>query len=409
MMKWVGSAVFGLLVATATAEDWPQWGGPARDHASKEKNLLQAWPSAGPKQLWLNRDAGLGYAGVSIAKGKLFTMGARENKEYLIAIDASSGEELWSAEVGPFLRNSWGDGPRGTPTVDGDQVFAMSGRGILVAANIADGKLLWQKTMEDLGGKVPNWGYTESVLVEDGKVYCTPGGSQGAIAALDKMTGEVRWQSKEFTEPAQYASIVPADINGTRQLIQLTMEALVGVKASDGSVLWQSPWPGRTAVIPSPVVRDNFVYITSGYGVGSKLLKIGPNNQPEEIYMNKVMKNHHGGVVLIGEHVYGYSDGSGWICQDFKTGEEVWADKSLGKGAVIFADGRLYCLDESTGTVALAEASPQAWREHGRFTLEPQTKNRAPRGKIWMHPVVANGKLYLRDQELLFCFDVAAK
>lgn len=398
--------VTGVFTATALAGDWPQWRGPGRDDVSKEKGLLQSWPEGGPERVWLFEKAGLGYGGPAIADGKLYIMGARGGTEFLIALDANEGRELWTAEIGPLYRNRWGDGPRGTPAADGDRVYTLGGQGALICARTSDGQVLWKKTMSDLGGEVPGWGYTESVLVQDGKVYCTPGGEEGAIAALDKMTGEVVWQSKEFTEGAQYSSIIPADHNGTRQLIQLTMNDLVGIRAEDGKLLWKSDWPGRTAVIPTPIYHDGHVYITSGYGVGCKLVKIGENG-PEEIYDNNVMKNHHGGVLLLDGKVYGHSDGVGWVCQDFMSGEEVWSEKGkLGKGAVTYADNRLYCLEEDSGTVALLEASPEGYKEHGRLTLEPQSEQRSRSGRIWTHPVVSNGKLYLRDQEYLFCFDV---
>lgn len=409
MTKFFGLA-FLAGALSASALDWPQWGGPDRNHISTETGVLKKWPEGGPKKDWQVTDTGIGYSGLSISKGKLFVMGGRDGTERLIAKDTATGKDLWTAEIGPVFKNDpWGDGPRGTPTVDGGQVYTMGGQGILIAAQAADGKILWRKDMKDLGGKIPGWGYTESVLVEDGKVYCTPGGSQGAIAALDKLTGEVRWQSKDFTEPAQYSSIVPANINGARHLVQLTMKELVGIDAKNGAVLWRSPWAGRTAVIPSPIVKDNFVYITTGYGVGCKLVKIGPDNKPEDVYENKVMKNHHGGVVLIGEHLYGHSDGPGWICQNFKTGEEVWAAKNLGKGALVAANGQLYCVDEGSGTVVLADASPKGWQEQGRFAQGPKSSLRSPRGQFWTHPVVANGKLYLRDQENLACFDISGK
>ena len=285
------------LVFSGIAGDWPQWGGPNRDHISKEAGLLQKWPEGGPKRIWLSEKGGVGYAGFSVVEGQLFTMGARDGKEQLLAFGANDGKELWAADLGDILKNDWGDGPRGTPTVDGDRVYALGGKGKLVAASVKDGKILWTKSLTaDLGGKVPGWGYTESVLVEGGVVYCTPGGSKGTIAALDKMTGELKWQSSEVTEPAHYSSIVPTDLNGSRQLIQLTEKQLTSVNAKDGKLLWKSPWPGRTAVIPTPVVSGNQVYITTGYGVGSKLVKVDAGNKPSDVFENKVMKNHHGGV-----------------------------------------------------------------------------------------------------------------
>ncbi len=397
------------LVAVGTQADWPQWRGPDRTDVSRETGLRKSWPKAGPNLAWLYKDAGLGYSGPAIVAGKLFTMGLRQGAEFLLALDARQGAELWSAKIGGALKNNWGDGPRGTPTVDADRVYALGGQGSLICARLADGKILWEHSMKEFGGRTPGWGYTESVLVDSNKVVCTPGGAKGTIVALDKMTGQLVWQSKDLTDGAQYASLIPANDHGTRQYIQLTMEHVAGVSAADGKLLWTSDWPGRTAVIPTPIFHEGQVYVTAGYGVGSKLVKLGPNDQVSEVYFNKVMKNHHGGVILVDGYVYGHSDGVGWVCQNFQTGEEVWAERSaLGKGAIAYADGMLYCLAESNGTVALIEASPKGWMEHGRFKLDPQSSLRSPQGRIWTHPVITGGRLYLRDQELLFCYDVKA-
>jgi outer membrane protein assembly factor BamB len=396
------------LSASAAGSDWPQWRGPDRTDVSKETGLLKSWPAAGPKRVWLFENAGQGYSGPAIANGKYFTLGTRDGSEILLVLDANTGKELWTAKLGEILDNGWGDGPRGTPTVDGDRVYALSGPGELVCLKVADGKILWKASMKELGGKRPNWGYTESVLVDGPHVLCTPGGAQGTVAALDKLTGKVVWQSKELTEAAHYSSIVPATINGQAQLVQRNEKTVFGLAPKDGKLLWQTTFPGRTAVIPTPIIRGNDVYVTAGYGAGSKLVRIGADNKVTEVYENKVMKNHHGGVVLIGDHVYGHND-NGWVCQDFATGAEVWMNKSLGKGAVSSADGMLYCLDEKTGAVVLAAASPTGWKESGRFTLDPQSKIRSPKGHIWTHPVISHGKLYLRDQELVYCFDISGK
>jgi outer membrane protein assembly factor BamB len=327
----------------------------------------------------------------------------------LLAINSNTGKEIWASPLSDILSNGWGDGPRSTPTVDADRVYAMSGKGTLVCASVKDGKILWQKTMAELGGKIPNWGYTESPLVDGKLVACTPGGPQGAIAAFDKMTGVLAWQSTEFTDGAQYSSLVPADINGVHQFVQLTQQSVVGVSAKDGKMLWKTDWVGKTAVIPTPIVKSNAIYVTSGYGAGCMEIKIGANNAVEKVFENKVMKNHHGGVILVGDYLYGHSDGAGWVCQDFATGNEVWSHREFGKGAIGCADGMLYCLEETSGTVALVEASPKGWNERARFTLSPQTTIRNPKGHIWTHPVISNGKLYLRDQDLIFCFDVKGK
>lgn len=402
--------VLGSLVrpaARAASSDWPQWRGTDRSGVSQETGLLKTWPAGGPKRVWLYGRAGLGYSGPAIANGKLFTLGTRDGNEVLLALDAETGKELWTASLGRVLQNDWGDGPRGTPAVDGDRVYALSGPGTLVCANAADGKILWRTSMDALGGEEPNWGYTESVLVDGPRVLCTPGGSRGTVAALDKLTGKLLWQSKEFTEAAHYSSIVPAQINGTAQYVQRTERNVVGIAAETGKLLWQTSFAGRTAVIPTPIVRGNEIYVTAGYGSGCKLVRIGSDNRVTTVYENKVMKNHHGGAILVGDHVYGHGD-PGWICQDFKTGESVWTSRSLGKGALGYADGMLYCLEEGTGNVALVEATPAGWKEHGRFKPEPQSKIRSSQGRIWTHPVISNGKLYLRDQDLIYCYDVKA-
>jgi outer membrane protein assembly factor BamB len=406
----IGVVLSATNFLEGAGKGWPHWRGPDRTGVSSETGLLQSWPKEGPKRLWLYRDAGIGYSSFSVVGDRLYTLGARGDKEYIIAVDVTKGKDVWVKEIGAILTNGWGDGPRGTPTVDGSRVYAMGGVGNLVCVNAADGEVIWNKTMGDLGGSAPGWGFTESVLVDGNLVVCTPGGPQGAIAALNKKTGEVVWQSKEFTSGAQYPSIIPADNHGVHQYIQLTMESLVGIGAADGKLLWKVDFAGSTAVIPTPIFRDGAAYATSGYGAGCKLIQLDAEQKPTEIYVNKKMKNHHGGVVLLGDHLYGYSDGVGWACQDFKSGELLWNDKTqLSKGSLTCADGRLYCLEEKSGIVGLLEASPKGYKEHGRFTLDPLTTLRKPSWGIWAHPVVADGKLYLRDQELLFCYDVKAK
>lgn len=400
-------AIAALTLSVANAADWPQWRGPSRNDRSPDTGLLKEWPKDGPKRAWLFDNAGLGYAGYSISGGKLFTMGLRKDQEYLIAIDTANGKELWAAEAGPRYPNNWGDGPRMTPTVDGDRIYAIGGQGLLVCASANDGKVIWSKSLvTDLGGKLQMWGYTESPLITDKAVICTPGGSDGTMAALDKKTGELLWRTKDITAEAQYSSPILVTHAGKPQVIQLVMKQVFGVDPANGALLWQHEFPGRTAVIPTPIYKDGIVYVTAGYGVGCMAVQLGADNAVTPLYDNKVMKNHHGGVVLVGDHLYGHSDGYAWVCQDFKTGKEVWAHRGFGKGAIHYADGMLYCLDEATGAVALVEASPAGWNEKGRFTLDPQSSQRSPQGRIWPHPVVLDGKLYLRDQEYLYCYEV---
>ena len=372
-----------------------------------EKGLLQDWPEGGPKKMWTVNDAGLGYSGVTVQAGSLYTMGAFDKKEMLLAYNSSSGEKLWEVHVGELLTNGWGDGPRMSPTISNGKIYALGARGNLLCVLAKNGKLVWRKSLvDDLGGKVPGWGYTESVLVDQGKVICTPGGKDGAIAALDADSGRTIWRTKSFTDGAQYSSPISIIHLGKKQYVQLVMKNIVGIDPGNGSVLWKSKWPGKVAVIPTPIFSNGHVYVTSGYGVGCKLVKLG-DNYPTNVYENKVMKNHHGGVIKVGEHLYGYSDGVGWACQDFKTGKLIWNEKkALGKGAIAYADNRLYCQGEGDGRLILIDASPTGWKTHGEFTISPQTKKRNPKGRIWTHPVICDGMLYLRDQEYILCYDI---
>lgn len=407
----IQSVVAGVLLAgipLSHAADWPQWQGADRKNHSPDTGLMQEWPASGPERLWLFENAGLGYAGFAIVDDTLYTMGARDNGEFLLALNARTGEEVWNTRIGDLYQNAWGDGPRGTPTVDGDHVYTLGAQGELLCVKAEDGTKVWSVSLlNDLGGKLQNWGYTESVLIDGNKVICTPGGPKGTMAALNKSTGEVIWQSDDITDDGQYSSAQVVVHNGKRQYIQLVEKRLFGVDASNGDLLWDAVFRGRTAVIPTPIYDNGYVYATAGYGVGSLLVKLADDSRSaEEVYRNTVMKNHHGGVVKVGDHVYGYSDGPGWVCQNFLTGEAVWEHDDLGKGATHFADGRLYCLEEDSGKVVLAGASPDGWSSFGEFVLEPQSIKRSNRGKVWTHPVVLDGRLYLRDQEYIYCFDV---
>ncbi len=407
------------FVAKAAAEkpaggaDWPTWRGAARDGRSPDTGLLKEWPKEGPKLLWSFEGAGKGYSSPAISGGKIYLTGSRGGKAEIICLDAATGKEQWSTPIGDDpekgYHTGWGGGPRGAPTVSEDMVYAISANGELTCVSVEKGTRKWSKKfVEDFGGKVPEWGYAESPLVDGDKLVVTPGGKDGAIVAFDKKSGKQLWRSKKLEDNAQYSSLVPADVGGKRQYIQLFMNTVAGVDAENGDVIWTSKWPGRTAVIPTPVYNDGKVYVTAGYGVGCKLVKI-EGGKAEDVWENKVMKNHHGGVVLVDGHIYGFSDGGGLLCQEFETGKEKWNQKGEGiqKGAVHYADGMLYCMDEEEGSVFLVEASPDGFKEHGRFPMPKETKLReGTQGKVWTHPVVIGGKLYLRDQDLLFCYDV---
>jgi outer membrane protein assembly factor BamB len=398
-------ALFWLSGSTLlSAADWPQWRGPGRDGLSADVDLLKAWPEKGPPLVWKTGGLGVGYSSVAVAGGRIFSMGDLKDKSQVIAFDLS-GKKLWSAPLGRTGGNY--AGTRSTPTVDGDLVFALGQFGDLACVEAKSGTKRWQRNLEkDFGGAVGGWNYSESPLVDGESVICAPGGRGGAVLALKKTTGEEVWRSKGYGDRAEYSSIVAAEIAGEKQYVHLSDRSLVGIAADSGRVLWCASRRGETAVIPTPICFDDHVYVTSGYGVGSNLFKVtksGSGFEVDEVYSNKVMVNHHGGVVKVGDHLYGYSDGKGWVCQEARTGQLVWSEKRKhGKGSISYADGMLYLRAESgDGTVVLIEATPEGWREHGRFQQPFRSGENS-----WPHPVVAGGRLYLRDMDVLLCYNV---
>lgn len=401
--------ILGPVCLVAPAADWFQWRGPNRDGHSPDTGLRKQWPPQGPPLLWKATGLGRGYSGVAVRGNRLYTLGDKGDTSYLLALNATNGAIVWSVPVGKAGAPGWGGyaGPRATPTAAGELVIAVDQWGSLVCVD-STGKELWRCHYErDLGGRRPEWGFAESPLVDGDRVVVTPGGPRGALAALDAKTGLRLWRSKQCPDQAQYASVIVAEIGGVRQYIQLTMDHVLGVAAADGRLLWQAPRKGRTAVIPTPIYSDSHVYVTSGYGVGCNLFKITARDgqfQATQLYANTVMANHHGGVVKVGDYLYGHSEGKGWVCQNFLTGTEVWTENSrLGKGSIAYADGLLICREETAGVVALVEATPEGYREKGRFTQPSRSKE-----KSWPHPVISGGKLYLRDQDLLLCYELRA-
>lgn len=392
--------------AANVAAEWPQWRGPKRDGISTETGLLKQWPAGGPKLEWKATGLGEGFSSPAIAGGKIFIMGDVAGSCSLIALDAATGKQVWTAKVGKT--GGGPPGPRCSPSVDGGLVFGIGQFGDLVCVQAATGQPVWHKSLTtDFGGGVPGWQYSESPLVDGPLVVCTPGGRRGAVVALNKTTGVPVWQCSEFKDGAHYSSLIVEEIGGIRQYIQLTSESVAGVAANNGKLLWRAARRGQTAVVATPVYADNEVFVTSSYGVGHNAFKItaaGGQFTTEQIYSGKEISDH-GGVILIGQHLYGHSDAGGWTCMEFKTGKVVWKNNGVGKGSVTCADGNLYTRSEGgKGTVALVEASPEGYKEHGRFD-QPDRSNK----NSWPHPVVCGGRLYLRDQDILLCYNVKSQ
>jgi len=402
----------------AAADDWPQWRGPKRDGISAEKGIVDSWGSNGPPILWMAKGLGQGYSSVSVASGRLYTMGDVGESSFVHALDlASKGKIVWSSRVGRSGSPPAGyAGTRATPTVDGGQIFALGQHGDLVCVQAGDGKEVWRKSLKkDLAGvMMSEWGNSESVLVDGEKVICTPGGKDGTLAALNKKTGAVLWRSVDLTDPAAYSSVIVEEIGGARQYLALTHKSVAGVAAENGKLLWRADRRGSTAVIPTPIYKDNHLFVTSGYRVGCNLFRIasdGGKFAATQVYANNDFANHHGGVVLIGDYLYGHSDQLGgkdndvWVCMEFKTGKLMWSKSGVRKGSLTAVDGKLICRSQGKrGSIALVEASPEAYKELGRFDQHERGLKEA-----WPHPVVANGRLYIRDMDVLLCYDVRKK
>jgi outer membrane protein assembly factor BamB len=411
MMMVVILVMNGMYV---NAQDWAQWRGANRDGVSKEAGLNLDWATSKPALTWVYRQAGAGFSAPVIVGTTLYGQGAAGGSDFAFAIDTQTGNQKWKQNLGKQSVLERGDGPRGSVTVDGDKLYLVRGDGQIHCLSAADGKMIWQKDFkDDFGGKMMSqWGYSESPLIDGNLVVCTPGGSQGTLVALDKNTGALVWACKEWTDDAGYSSPIIAEVGGIRQYIQQSAKGVAGVAAKDGKLLWKiNNAAYRTAVIPTPIFSDNMVYVTNGYNggcMGIMLSKEGEGIKAENVYANRNMDNQHGGVVLINGKLYGYTETQYWVCQDFKTGEIVWRERPDGvrKGSVIAVNDRLLCFDMQNGTLAVAAASPDGWKEFGRMTIPERTKISTQDNQLWTHPVVANGKLYLRDHDLLFCFDL---
>jgi outer membrane protein assembly factor BamB len=391
------------VVSNRSLDDWPQWRGPNRDGKSAETGLLKGWPASGPPLAWRATGAGEGYSSFSVAAGRLYTLGARGDTEYLIAYDVASGKRLWEAANGRRFDNDRGGGPRGTPTVDGDRVYAFGASGDLTVVDAASGKSIWKvNVLSKFGGSNIQWGLSESPLVLADRVLVNAG---GPIVALRKTDGSQIWRSDAGGGDAGYSSAVLHEIGGIRQAIYFTETRVVGVDVNTGNRLWSyEAVANRTANIATPIVRGNKVFVSSDYGTGAALLDLAASRGgvlAREVYFTRDMRNHHATSVLVGDHLYGFSS-SILTAMQFDTGQVAWRDRSVGKGSLVFADDRLYLFSER-GTVGLAEATPTGYREHGRFDI------RTGNLPTWSHPVVAGGKLFLRDQDTIYAYDVRAK
>ncbi len=416
------TAIFSVIVplfftATAQAGDWPTFRGPNRSGVSMETGLLKSWPADGPKLVWKATGTGRGYSSLAIAEGKIFTLGdgttSDDPSEYLLAYDQKTGGFLWKTKTG----DPWNDGSidwqssRGTPSTDGKMVYVVSPQGSLLACDTSNGKEIWRVDFKKdfQGNKGDGWGFSESPLIDGDRLVCTPGGPSATIVALNKSDGTVVWKAAQAgTRGAGHASIVISEIGGQRVYVQLTASGAIGVRASDGTILWDYPIDQTTAVCPTPIIKDDLVFIAAGYRRGGALIRQVPKPEGkvaiEEVFpMKSELCNKHGGVVRLGDYIYADSDDAGIpYCADLLKGEIKWKQRGSGKNsaAMSAADGHLY-IHFADGTMVLAKADPAGYAEVGTFHV-PGTGERPS----WSHPVIADGKLYLRENNTILCYNI---
>ncbi len=402
------------LSVTVSAGDktvWPCFHGPQRNNLSTDTGLMQAWPQDGPELLWTASGIGHGYSSVAIVGERIITAGMIDKQTYVTALSLN-GKQLWQRLNGKSWeaseRQPWAvpyAGSRGTPTVDGDTVYYLSELGLLTAFDIHTGEERWRKDiLETFNAERPEYGYSESVLIQGDILFCCPAGSRGYMVALEKGTGRTLWANTDIKDAVGNCSPVFAEIDGAEQVVTMSANRVLSFNPKNGHLLWDYVFGNkRQNNVTDVIVNNGLVYASSGYGGGSILLR--PQRETngkfavKSVWTSDLLDNHHGGVLLLNGHLYGAGhEAHGWFCLDFKTGRKMW--QSPGKGSLTYADGRLYCLDER-GTISLVKAAPESWEEVSSFRLP-----RGGKGLYWAHPVICGGRLYMRHSDQLFAFDI---
>jgi len=409
----VPTIVFSVAALLATSalgagREWPQWRGPRRDGVSRERGLMRKWPSGGPKLVWRAKGIGLGCAPVAIADGRIYTAGNIGDETVVVALDLE-GRILWKVPNGPAWKR--GDpGVRGCPTIEKGWVYHESPMGRVVCIDPGTQMVIWSvDILEKFGGRNIQWGLSESLLIDGGKVIACPGGDAAGMVALNSKTGETVWVCEELGDRPGYASPIVFTFKGLRQIVTMTATAAVGVHARTGKLLWRHEHKtANDANIPTPIFHPKgYVFITSGYNSGSELLKLfvkGSQAKVEPFWQVKGLDNDHGGVLMVNDYLYGSTHRGEWVCLDIKTGKPTYKEEGIGKGSVTYADGHLYILNEQ-GTVALVSASPKAHTVISKFPIPVAAANYSRRPSS-AHPVVCNGRLYIRYDDELFCYMV---
>jgi len=401
MILTLSCAALKAVASTDWNNEWHQWRGPNRDGVSLERGILKNWPEGGPKTLW-RVSIGEGFSGITISQGRIYTMYAKGNDEFVVCRSATDGTAIWQFRSDDiFYDTQGGNGPRSTPTVDGDLVFALGAKGKLYAISSKDGKKIWEHDLKDeFKGYIPSQGISTSTIIEEDLLLVDVGGEPGySIVAFNKKSGEVIWNSQ--TDRPGYSSPIAVTVNGMRQIIFFTGTAVVSVAPKDGKLYWRYPWKTDWfANIATPIfIPNDKIFISSGYDKGSALLQINDNSGTETvkpIWLSKVMRNHFSSSILYEGYVYGFDEAT-FKCINVNTSEQKWAIRGFGKGSLIFADDHLIVLSER-GKLILVEAIPSEYRE--------KASAQVLQGKCWTVPTLSSGKLYIRNQKELICLDL---
>ena len=413
---WIAGIVILSKALPVFADNWPQWRGPQRDGISHETGLLGEWPKEGPKLLWRVENIGRGYSTPAVVNDRLYLMASEGlDNEFVEALDVHDGKRMWSTRIGnvgnPKQQPNFPTA-RSTPTVEGDFLYALSSDGDLDCMDIKNGSVRWKKNLRsDFGGKTAEWAYAESPLIDGEALVCAPGGSEATVVALGKTSGDLIWKCPlAESDDAGFSSAIVVDTGEIREYVRLLTKGLVGIEASTGRLLWRygKPISKYGANIQTPVASGEYVFCSStGTGGGVVRLKVqGKQVEAEQVYFGPEYQTAIGGVVKVGDYLYG-TTGEALLCTEFTTGQVKWKERALGAASLCYADGRLYIHGEN-GDIAMIEPSPESYREKGRFTPTDQPQRANAMEKAWAYPVVSDGRLYIRDNNVLWCYSVGS-